>query len=49
MQIRLKILVWCSRMLYDGVVKCEVLSEAVSQGVRPNPVRLAVDVCRQPA
>jgi hypothetical protein len=31
------------------VVKCEVLSEAVSQGVSPNPVRLAVDVCRQPA
>jgi len=49
MRLGCVVLVICSEMVYGGVVKCEVLSEAVSQGVRPNPVRLAVDVCRQPA
>jgi hypothetical protein len=34
--------VGCSEMLYGDVVMCEVLSEAVSQAVRPSLVRLAM-------
>lgn len=36
-------------MVYDDVVKREVLSEVVSQAVRPKLVRLAKIVRRQPA
>ena len=49
MRVELVVSVGCIKTVYGDVVRCEVLSEAVSQAVRPNPVRLAMDVCRQPA
>jgi hypothetical protein len=49
MRMELVLSMGCIKMVYGDVVRCEVLSEAVSQAVRPNLVRLAMDVCRQPA